>query len=185
MSVTRPAPKIPYLPDVRRVVTGHDSEGKAAVLSDEVAKPTFWSPESTSPVHDYYRTEETPAIIDSEVATGEWDDGITSNPALVSPNGSTFRTIDLAPGQVVPMHRTQTIDYGIVVKGSVVLELDNGDRRILKEGDVFIQRGSAHSWRNETDDWVRTHFVMIGANPIHVNGESLPAHAVGPQNPSK
>ena len=60
------------------------------------------------------------------------------------------------------MHRTQTIDYAIVVKGTVVLVLDDGERRVLNEGDVVVQRGTSHSWRNESKDWARTYFVVIG-----------------------
>ncbi|KAK7692020.1 hypothetical protein QCA50_005425 [Cerrena zonata] len=180
----RPAPPIPFLPDVRRVITGHDSEGKAIVIKDEVVEPTFWSPQGVNAVHEFYRTEETPAVIDSEV-TGEWVDHIASKRALVSPNGSTFRSIDLAPGEVVPMHRTGSIDYAIVVKGSVVLVLDDGERRVLKEGDVVVQRGTNHSWINETDDWSRTYFVVIDAQPIKVKGEELLVVNIDPQNPLK
>ena len=99
-NTVRPAPPIPFLPDIRRVVTGHNSEGKAIVIKDEVVDKTFWGPETVNPVHDFYRTDETPAIVDQEVS-GEWVDRIAQDPALASRNGSTFRTIDLAPGAVV------------------------------------------------------------------------------------
>lgn len=96
----RPAPSVPPLPHPRRVITGHHPDGKAIFVKDEIVEPIFWSPESVSPFHDFYRTEETPAIIDSEIS-GEWVDHIAQNHKLLSPEGSTFRSVDLAPGQVV------------------------------------------------------------------------------------
>lgn len=93
-------PSVPPLPHPRRVITGHNPDGKAIFIKDEAVEPIFWSPESVNPVYGFYRTEETPAVIDSEIS-GEWVDHIAQNRKLSSPEGSTFSTIDLAPGQVV------------------------------------------------------------------------------------
>jgi hypothetical protein len=64
-----------------------------------------------------------------------------------------------APG----MHTTDTIDYGIVLKGEVWLELDDGKVEHLKEGDVVIQNGTRHAWRNRGTTVAVVAFVLIGA----------------------
>ena len=61
------------------------------------------------------------------------------------------------------MHTTETIDYGFVLEGSLVLELDNGARRVLNQGDTYIQNGTRHAWHNETDKPAVIGVVMLGA----------------------
>ena len=96
-----PPPQVPYLPDIRRVVTGHNQNGTAITIQDDVVKATFWSSQNPSAIHEFYRTEESPPVIDAEVTSGNWVDLIKHNNALISPNGSVFRAVDLAPGQYV------------------------------------------------------------------------------------
>lgn len=92
------------LPPVRRVITGHDTSGKAIFLRDEVQPPTFWSPDGGA-VYDLHRTNETPTVIDAELSQGEWVDEIARGPkgfaGLVSENGSTVRAFDFPPGTKV------------------------------------------------------------------------------------
>lgn len=59
------------------------------------------------------------------------------------------------------MHRTVTLDYAIVTNGSVVMVLEEGENTVLKTGDVVVQRGTIHSWRNEGAEWVRIFCVML------------------------
>nr|GAT47299.1 predicted protein [Mycena chlorophos] len=105
---------------------------------------------------------------------GKWKDEIQDHPEVPPAlNASSFRCWDFAPGDVTPAHRTQSLDYGIVMKGSVVLELDNGERTTLNEGDTVVQRGTMHTWRNETSEWCKMYFVMIGANPVEIGDKKL------------
>jgi quercetin dioxygenase-like cupin family protein len=67
------------------------------------------------------------------------------------------------------MHRTVSIDYAIVMNGSLVCELDNGERVTLNEGDTLIQRGTTHSWRNESTEWARIYFVLLGMTFVYSN----------------
>ncbi|KAJ7022988.1 hypothetical protein C8F04DRAFT_1136373 [Mycena alexandri] len=143
--------KSPFSP-VRRVVTGHTSAGKSTVVADTIQPPTFWSPQSISPIYDVCRTGESPAVNDSEILQGKWVDEVAQNGEHVSKEGSVFRVFEFSPGTVSPMHRTVSLDYGIVAKGSMVLELDDGERITLNEGDAIVQRG---------------------AKPIEINGEKL------------
>ncbi|MEW1780485.1 cupin domain-containing protein [Streptomyces sp. NPDC086777] len=71
-----------------------------------------------------------------------------------------MRVNEFPPGCVSPTHRTQTVDYGIVLAGEVVLVLD-GSERVLRAADVVIQRGTGHRWENRTDTAARMAFVLV------------------------
>ncbi|KAJ7020229.1 hypothetical protein C8F04DRAFT_974546 [Mycena alexandri] len=161
--------KSPFSP-VRRVVTGHTSAGKSTVVADTIQPPTCWSPQSINPIYDVCRTGESPAVNDSEIVQGKWVDEVAQNGEHVSKEGRVF---EFSPGTVSPVHRTVSLDYGIVAKGSMVLELDDGERITLNEGDAIVQRGTMHAWRNESTEWARIYFVVLGAKPIEINGEKL------------
>ncbi|KAI0075310.1 hypothetical protein K474DRAFT_1429548 [Panus rudis PR-1116 ss-1] len=164
--------KSPFSP-IRRVITGHTLEGKSTILRDETTPALRWFPDKPTTIYDFYRTNEHPAKLDSELTQGEWVDEIAKDHSLVSTNGSTFRSIDYPPGSEAPFHRTPTIDYAIVTKGSVTALLEDGSTSVLKEGDVFVQRGTLHGWKNETNEWARIFFVMLASEPIKINGEVL------------
>ena len=87
-------------PDIRRVITGHNIEGKSVTLKDDVVKPISWSLQNPSPIYDLYGTTETPAVTNSEVTSnGSFD--IPRGSSFINPDGSTFGAIDLAPGQIM------------------------------------------------------------------------------------
>jgi quercetin dioxygenase-like cupin family protein len=72
------------------------------------------------------------------------------------------------------MHRTVSLDYGIVIYGEVELVLDSGETRILKAGDVAVQRGTNHAWRNTSDTkWARMMYVLQPSLPLEINGKPL------------
>ncbi|KZW03416.1 hypothetical protein EXIGLDRAFT_758775 [Exidia glandulosa HHB12029] len=164
-----PSPLAP----VRRVITGHTRDGKAIVLRDEVQQPVYWNPEQKNPTYDIHRSTETPARLDEEiVGDGVWPDKVQGTRNIVEPNGSVGRSHDFAPGFVVPMHRTYSLDYGVVMKGEITMILDDGARVVLKEGDIVVQRGTIHEWRNETNEWGRMIFVCLPSEKIVVDGKT-------------
>lgn len=63
------------------------------------------------------------------------------------------------------MHSTQTIDLGFILSGAIVLELDGGDSTILREGDMFVQNGTRHTWKNPYDEVCQVLIIMLGAEP--------------------
>jgi quercetin dioxygenase-like cupin family protein len=71
------------------------------------------------------------------------------------------------------MHRTQSIDYGIVLEGEMTMELDGGSVTHLKAGDVVVQRGTNHLWHNISDKPCRMAFVLIEAKPVEAGGIRL------------
>jgi quercetin dioxygenase-like cupin family protein len=76
------------------------------------------------------------------------------------------------------MHRTQSIDYAIVISGEITLILDNGEEKAVKAGEFIIQQGTNHQWLNKTDVVTRIAFVMLGAEPLSSkDGQPLEADA--------
>jgi quercetin dioxygenase-like cupin family protein len=125
----------------RRVVTGHDANGKAIVLSDElVAGP----PQMAAGIEalTLWSTKGFPANNDGDRDTSGDVPGITM------PGGTVFAMVSFAPGCVEFPHRTNSIDYGVIVSGEIDMALEDGERVHLKAGDVVVQRGSMHTWIN-------------------------------------
>jgi quercetin dioxygenase-like cupin family protein len=145
------------LPIPRRIVTGHDGSGRSVVLSN-APTPTTESLDNGAAFHEIWATSGTPAPI----AAAESADP-TARPLQVSPDprGTIVHVIDMPPGSVAPMHRTRTIDYGVVLDGEVDLELDDGSVVTMTRGDVVVQRGTAHAWHNRSSSTVRLFFVNV------------------------
>jgi len=151
----------------RRVVTGHDANGRAVVKIDEMAKnQTSTRPGATACV--VWTTEGFP--VDNN---GEADEGLRRTGTTL-PNGTVFRLLELAPGAGPRNHRTDSIDYAVVVSGEIDMELD-GSTVHLQAGDVLVQRGTMHNWVNRGTEPCVIAFVLIAANPVTVGGRVLPA----------
>jgi naringenin degradation protein FdeH len=139
----------------RRIVTGHDADGKSVVLSDG---PTPKSLDiGTAAFHEIWITDATPAPIAAAEAEP------TDRPVRVPPpaNGVMVRFTEMAPGAASPMHRTETIDVGVVIDGETWLLLDDGSETRVGPGDAVVQRGTNHAWENRTDRPVTMLFVLI------------------------
>jgi quercetin dioxygenase-like cupin family protein len=101
-------------------------------------------------------------------------DGRLREAGLTINHGSVIRVVDMLPGCESPMHRTNSIDYGIVLTNEIELELDGGGKRTVCAGGIIVQRGTNHLWRNTTDKPTRIVFVLIEAAPYRHNGTPLP-----------
>jgi quercetin dioxygenase-like cupin family protein len=145
------------LPIPRRIVTGHDGSGRSVVLSD-APTPTTESLDNGAAFHEIWATSDMPAPIAAAESAEP-----TARPLQVSPDprGTIVHVIDMPPGSVAPMHRTRTIDYGVVLDGEVDLELDDGSVVTMTRGDVVVQRGTAHAWHNRSSSTVRLFFVNV------------------------
>lgn len=157
------------LPLVQRVVTGHDANGRAVFKSEDVS-PTKMIPSGDAAFLLLWTTETVPADNNDETDGRAREAGLTLN------HGSVIRIVDMLPGQQSPMHRTNSIDYGIVMTGEVELELDDGAKRTVREGGIIIQRGTNHLWRNTTDRPCRIAFILIEAPAYVHDGVSLEEH---------
>lgn len=169
---------------IRRVVTGLDTTGQSVFISDDAA-PRACS-FATIPGHAMAHLWSTGST------NGTQQDPTLGYPPLVPGPGETSLAIyDFPPdtvmqnptdvGQMVEelggalpglfecfepdnpgMHTTPTIDYGILLQGELWLELDNGEQKLIRPGEVVIQHGTRHAWRNKSDQIARALFVMIG-----------------------
>jgi len=154
------------LPPVQRVVTGHDANGRASFTSEDVT-PTRMIPSGDASFLLIWTTETVPADNNDETDGRERDAGLTLN------KGSVIRVVDMLPGKESPMHRTNSIDYGIVLKGEIELELDDGVKKTVREGGIIIQRGTNHLWRNTTGQPARIAFILIEAPAYRHDGVPL------------
>ncbi len=172
---------------VRRVVTGHDADGKAVFAGDEQVEPVtlallpgmefhrLWGGDTVASFPDdgsrpdaprYFPPAEgfrfaffsippdggagAPADLDFDAALAEFEQKLPGMAEHLEP---------AAPG----MHTTASIDFGVVVSGSVVLELDDGATVTLRTGDTYVQNGTRHRWSNPTDTPAVIAVVLIGA----------------------
>jgi quercetin dioxygenase-like cupin family protein len=157
------------LPPVQRVVTGHNEQGRAVFKSEDVT-PTKLIPSGDAAFLLIWTTEAVPADNNDETDGRLRDAGLTLN------QGSVIRIVDMLPGKESPMHRTNSIDYGIVMKGEIELELEDGAKRTVREGGIIIQRGTNHLWRNITSEPTRIAFILIEAPAYMHDGVALAEH---------
>lgn len=154
------------LPPVQRVVTGHNEYGRAVFKSEDVT-PTKMIPSGDASFLLIWTTDTVPADNNDETDGRDRDAGTTLN------QGSVIRIVDMLPGKESPMHRTNSIDYGIVIEGEIELELEDGEKRTVRQGGIIIQRGTNHLWRNITDKVCRIAFILIEASAYLHNGQPL------------
>ncbi len=177
---------------VRRVVTGHDDEGKAVFISDgEPARTVQFENLPGLAFFELWATDDVPRI-----PVNNFDPPVNIRSFVPGPVGTRFRLVRFPSGlemaklmgsgfdpaafrseylSKVPglgethevadpsMHQTDTIDYGIVISGEIDLELDDGKEVHLKAGDCIVQNGTRHGWRNREAEPCVMAFIMIGA----------------------
>jgi quercetin dioxygenase-like cupin family protein len=152
---------------IRRVVTGHDNAGDAIFTSDNQYE-TIVIPSGDAAMATIWTTATVPADLNDETEGRERDAGTTLK------GGSVIRVVDMLPNAASPMHRTSSIDYGIVMSGKIELELDNNVFKTMEAGDIIIQRGTIHKWRNPSSDEIcRIIFVLTEAKPYEFEGKPL------------
>jgi len=188
--------------EFRRVVTGHDEKGVAIIESDQTATQMLERPNRPGVrLTNFWRTEQTPAEYDgaTETCTGPF---ILHPPA----NGSVFRCVEFMPedpevmarlssadgaaafaemgagANVVQgarhpwMHRTDSVDYGIVLTGEIWMLMDKEeDDVLLKAGDVVVQRGTNHAWANRGTEPCTIMFILLDGVTQTGQGKGIPA----------
>jgi mannose-6-phosphate isomerase-like protein (cupin superfamily) len=152
----------------RRVVTGHDAQGRSVVLSDGMP-PNVRDKGTGVDFLEIWSTSGAPTLLEA-TETEPTDGPLNVPPPRI---GSKIRLNDFYPGHIgklAPradgrhpmMHRTRSVDYGIVLEGEIFMVLDEQEV-LLHAGDVVIQRGTDHAWENRTDRVCRMAFILIGA----------------------
>ena len=133
--------------NIRRVITDHDADGRAIVAIDERCANVI----SRRPGHH-------------------------SCVAWTGDDGTIFRIVHYAPGVAPRKHRTETIDYAVVIAGEIDMQLDDSVVH-LRAGDVLVQQATLHDWVNTGAEPCVIAFVLMPAKPAEVSGKVL--HAVG------
>jgi quercetin dioxygenase-like cupin family protein len=154
--------------NIRRVVTGHDAQGRAIVKIDEVCSNII----SKRPNHQscvVWTTDSAPADNSGD------GDAARRSVATTLAGGSIFRVIEYSPGVTPRMHRTDSIDYAVVLSGEIDMELDDGVEVHLRAGDVLVQRGTVHNWVNRGSVPCVMAFALIDAKPVVAAGKVLDA----------
>jgi naringenin degradation protein FdeH len=149
-------------PPVRRVVTGHDKNNVAKVLIDAPATNHKGSPGRSTLM---WITDRNPAAVPVGETIEDMGARIVGTPP--PPNGTRFCVIDFPPGNPAHMHRTETIDYVIVMDGEIEMDMDDSTVR-LKQGDILVQRGTNHAWANRSNKNARVAFVLVDAEPLGI-----------------
>jgi quercetin dioxygenase-like cupin family protein len=152
---------------IRRVVTGHDGNGKAVVAIDEISKDVV-NFRKGAVAMTVWSTEGFP------VDNANPADGAKEVTATTRDNGTVFRVLEYAPGVAPRNHRTNSVDYGVVLSGEIDMELE-GETVHLRAGDVLVQRGTIHNWVNRSDKPCVIAFVLVDARPATTGGKRLDA----------
>jgi quercetin dioxygenase-like cupin family protein len=162
---------------VRRIVTGHDTAGKAVVATDETFEATASPARPGISRVEIWSTDKMP-VDNSEGAAGDAQRaGFVKRYNYVgSGQGTVIRITEFAPGAPKFMHRTETVDYAILLSGECDLELDDGKIVHMKPGDIAVQRGTMHAWVNNGTVPAVFAFVLIDADPVKIAGQSLTTH---------
>jgi quercetin dioxygenase-like cupin family protein len=167
--------QVSNLPGLTTYITGHDPKtGKAIVQSK---RPGTWSSynDKLMGFNVAYTTSQFPASLNGD-ADLRAHDALTATKklGLVNPGGTVCRIVDFAPGFECMMHRTQSLDYGIVLEGSIELVLDSGETQTMHRGDVAVQRATMHAWRNPSnDEWARMVFVLQDCEKVVLGDTEL------------
>ena len=158
---------------VRRIVTGHDQNGKAVVASDETITAVSRGIGAKIEGCEIWSTDKIP-VDNSEAAAAAQRAGFVKRYNYVgSGQGTTFRITEWAPGHARFTHRTETVDYAILLSGEIDCELENGEVVHMKPGDTIVQRGTIHTWVNHGKVPAVTAFILIDAKPVEVDGKEL------------
>lgn len=152
-------------------VTGYDSD-KSVLLP--LRMPNWGSFDDGNMPMGVVYINKNPADLNND-ADLKYNDEVNNNKVgLASAGGAVCRYVDLAPGYTCMMHRTQTLDYGILLNGRAQCVMGGGEIQEMKPGDVMVQRYTMHAWRNPSKtDWARMIFVLIDCKPLEIDGKTL------------
>jgi quercetin dioxygenase-like cupin family protein len=159
--------------ETRRIVTGHDPTGRGRIVSDSPAPTSHVVPDGAT-FYDIWVTTLSPA----PVAAIEPEPIHADEPMGPPAAGTRVRIVDMPPGARSPMHRTESVDYGVVLEGEITLVLDDGSATTIGPGELVVQRGTDHAWENRSEAPTRLLFVLIAGEFADELRAALPHGAV-------
>jgi naringenin degradation protein FdeH len=157
------------MPKIRRVITGHDGRNTAKVILDGPASNTKTPRDGVSSTL-MWSTDAMPA----DIAIGEGAEDMGARILGTAPpeNGSRFIVMEFGPGIESEMHRTETIDYIVMLSGEIDMDMDQSTVT-LKAGDIMVQRGTNHAWINRSKEPARLAIVLLDAKPLGIGHPRL------------
>lgn len=139
---------------VRRIVTGTDDDGRSViVLDDNPAAISLGDEKGARTIIEVWSTVSTSSPPSNPTETGSAKPGLAAS-------GTEIRIVEMAPGCRREMHRTDTVDYGLILSGELHMVLEKGET-LLRPGDIVVQRGTNHAWHNRSDAPVRVAFINM------------------------
>jgi quercetin dioxygenase-like cupin family protein len=161
---------------VRRIVTGHNDAGQAIVAEDERIAGTGLAEDAgrtSATFFHVWATHEMPVDLGDAAMMSQRQGSQTTTHGTGS--GSVLRIGVLAPGSRSPMHRTESLDYGICLEGECDMELDGGETVTVRAGDVVVQRATNHLWHNRGTVPCRFAWILLDAQAVEIGGRTLGA----------
>ena len=167
------SPSTRNLPDPVVLITGHEPKaGKSITLPP---KQLMWKDfnDGQMPMASVYTNLAVPDL--NNDADLHYDaEHSTDKVGLVTGGGCVLRYVDVAPGYTTMMHRTQSLDYGILLNGQIECVFDSGEAQPLHIGQAMIQRVTMHAWRNPSKtEWARILFVLVDCLPLKIDGRVM------------
>ncbi|KAM0287807.1 hypothetical protein ACHAQH_000339 [Verticillium albo-atrum] len=161
------------LPPPTYHITSHDSKTGNSIFTSHPVNPEPDNKIPQTTLWNLHTTSTFPANLNDEADLAEhFASNVPGMKTLHKSGGTVCRIVDFAPGNIPFMHRTASLDYGVVLHGKVEYILDDGASRVLGPGEVVIQRGVMHGWKTAGDEPVRMLFVLSDAQPVEVAGET-------------
>lgn len=172
----------------RRVVTGHDAQGRSVIVADGESPHSYFLEKAGGlQLTELWETALAPADNSGDADAADHARRIepvgcgtvfryieyppdsvrlkTIRPEEYYPSMGVAHGADGAKGRHPGMHKTDTIDYAIIIRGEIYAVLDDGEV-LLRAGDCLIQRGTRHAWSNRTNEPCVIAFVLVAAKPL-------------------
>ena len=172
---------------IRRVVTGHDARGRSVIVSDGPSPHVLTIPGRT----DFGLTNLW--ITDGAPASNAGNADAAARPVVLEPprSGTIFRIVEFPPDRAPGgfdraaafkamgaghamdpdasrhpgMHKTDTVDYALVLSGDIWALMDEGET-LLRAGDTLVQRGTNHAWSNRSESPCLVAFILVSARRL-------------------
>jgi quercetin dioxygenase-like cupin family protein len=167
------------LPVQHSLVTTHAEDGNSIFLPESTGLSENLHFKALGPgiakFADIHASPSIPVSLNDDLEQSKQEITTNTVAAGVLAQGASFRRTDMPPGAISPMHRTLTLDYGVVVAGSVELVLESGEKRLMKQGDTVVQRATMHQWKNAggEGEWCRMVWVQMPIQDYEVAGRKL------------
>ncbi|KAM5350315.1 hypothetical protein ACJ41O_006820 [Fusarium nematophilum] len=146
----------------KRLITTNDDQGRAIIdKSIPEDAPFYEIDKNDAAFAQCYVTEKFPVDLGDSADIKSYQHFLKNPQGLSVSTGTVLRYVDIPPRMTSPMHKTVSLDYGVVLEGTVELVLDSGETRLMRRGDICIQRATMHAWKNVSDtEWVRMLYIL-------------------------